>query len=54
MRTVNVSAISQLISKLCIAANMKLRDDVLKAIKNALRKEKNTNVKKTLQFMLFI
>ena len=52
MRTVKASAISQLISRLCIVANMKLRDDILKAIKGALKKEKSAAAKESLRFLI--
>lgn len=52
MRIVKAGAISQLVSRLCIIANMKLRDDVLKAIKSALRKEKSATAREMLQFLI--
>ena len=41
MRQVNTNAISDLISALCIWANINLRPDIRGAIKNALRKERS-------------
>ena len=52
MRTVKASIISQLISRLCIVANMRLRGDILEAIKGALKKENSATAKKALRFLI--
>jgi len=41
MRKISAARISRAVSDLCIQANMVLRNDVLNALKNALKKEKN-------------
>jgi fumarate hydratase subunit alpha len=52
MRKVKANAISDLISRLCIKANMNLRPDIRKAIKNALRREKIARAKEALRLLL--
>ena len=52
MRKVKSSAISNLISKLCIEANINLRPDIRKAIENALKKEKSARTKGALRLLL--
>jgi len=52
MRHVKASIISDLISALCIWANIKLRPDIRKAIKNAAKKEKNQRAKIALKLLL--
>lgn len=52
MRKIRSSAVSDLVSRLCIKANMDLRPDILKAIENALRNEKNVNAKSALRLLL--
>ncbi len=52
MRQVKTSAISDLISRLCIEANVRLRPDMRKAIRTALKKEKNTGAKSALGLLL--
>ena len=52
MRRVSTVAISALISKLSIDANIKLRPDIYKAIKGAIAKEKSAQAKAMLKFLL--
>lgn len=52
MKQVKTSVISDLISRLCIKANIDLRPDIRKAIKSALKKEKNANAKRGLRLLL--
>jgi len=52
MRRVKTGDISDLISALCIWANLNLRPDVRKAIKKARAKEKNRRAKTALEFLL--
>lgn len=52
MRQVKSAVISDLISRLCIEANINIRPDIRKAIKNALKKEKNRNAKGVLRLLL--
>jgi len=52
MRQIKASVISDLISRLCIKANIDLRPDVREAIKNALKKERNIKAKESLRLLL--
>lgn len=52
MRKLNVSEIRKIISELCIKANIILRKDVEKAIKNAFKKEKNKKAKNIFKILL--
>lgn len=52
MRKVLASTISNLISRLCIEANINLRPDIPKAIKKALKKEKSINARTALRLLL--
>jgi len=52
MRQIKASVISDLISRLCIEANINLRPDIRKAIKAALKKEKTTRAKEALRLLL--
>jgi fumarate hydratase subunit alpha len=52
MRRISADAISTLISKLCIDANIRLRPDIHKAIKSAIGKEKGAQAKAMLKFLL--
>ena len=52
MRQIQARAISDLISALCVYANVNLRPDIREAIKNALKKEKSARAKTTLKLLL--
>ena len=52
MRRVKTGDISDLVSALCIWANLNLRPDIRKAIKKARGKEKNSRAKTALEFLL--
>jgi fumarate hydratase subunit alpha len=52
MKRISTDAISGLISKLCIDANIRLRPDIRKAIKNAVGREKGIQAKAMLKFLL--
>lgn len=52
MRNVSAGTITELVSKLCIEANTRLRSDIRRAISAALRKETNVRAKKLLQMLL--
>jgi fumarate hydratase subunit alpha len=52
MRQIKTSAISELISRLCIEANINLRLDIRKAIENALKREKSARAKEVLRLLL--
>lgn len=52
MRNIKAIEIRNLISKLCIDANLRLRDDVLKAIRNAIRREKDNVSKRALELLI--
>ncbi|MDP3789329.1 MAG: fumarate hydratase [Candidatus Omnitrophota bacterium] len=52
MRKISAGAITELVSKLCIEANTRLRSDIRRAIASALRKETAGRAKKLLQMLL--
>ncbi len=52
MRKISTLQIRDLVSELCIEANTRLRRDVLKALKDALKREKNKRAKKLLKVIL--
>jgi len=52
MRKLNVNEIRKIVSELCIKANVVLRKDVEKAIRNAFRKEKNKKAKNIFKILL--
>ncbi len=52
MRNIKAGAISNLVAKLCIEANTKLRDDILRAIRAALKKETGGLAKKHLKMLI--
>ncbi|OGW74943.1 MAG: fumarate hydratase [Omnitrophica bacterium RBG_13_46_9] len=52
MRKVNVNDIRDVVSELCIEANVNLRGDIRKALKNAIRKEANKKAKHVLEILL--
>ncbi|MFH1655824.1 MAG: fumarate hydratase [Candidatus Omnitrophota bacterium] len=52
MKKINTNTISKTISQLCSQANFDLRKDVLSALKNANRKEKNARAKRTLKAII--
>lgn len=52
MRQIKTRAISSLISALCIQANLNLRPDFKKALKNALKKETGRRAKTVLKLLL--
>ena len=52
MRRVDVRTIKNLVSALCIEANVKLRQDIYRALEKALRKERHRMAKRTLKILL--
>jgi fumarate hydratase subunit alpha len=52
MRNIKVSAISDLVAKLCIKANIELRSDIRRAIQAALKKETSSCAKKYLKMII--
>jgi len=52
MRKVSAGAITELVSKLCIESNTRLRSDIRRAISSALRRETAGRAKKLLQMLL--
>jgi len=52
MRKINVNKIKYAVSKLCEEANFNLRNDILKALKAALKKETNKKAKHALGILL--
>ena len=52
MRKISVNKIKNAVSKLCEEANFNLRNDILKALKSALRKETNKRAKHVLKILL--
>jgi len=52
MRQVKTSTISDLISALCICANVNLRPDIRRSIENSLKKEGNPRAKAMLRLLL--
>ncbi|MFC1807563.1 fumarate hydratase [Candidatus Omnitrophota bacterium] len=52
MRKISVKTITDVVAELAIKANISLRKDVLRALKKALRSEKNLRAKKVLQILI--
>lgn len=52
MRNIKVSRIRDLISELCIDANLRLRGDVLHAIRNAVKREEDSMSKRALELLV--
>ena len=52
MKQISATRISDLVSKLCIKANIDLRPDIRSAMKSALRKEKSAKAKAALRLLL--
>ena len=52
MRKINVNKIKNVVTELCKEANFKLRPDITKALKIALKKETNKKAKSILQILL--
>ncbi len=52
MKKVHTGAIKRLVSRLCVEANVKLRPDVLMALKGAVRKERNRKAKGMLSILV--
>ncbi|MCQ9207520.1 MAG: fumarate hydratase [Omnitrophica bacterium] len=52
MRKINVNRIKDIVEGLCIEANMELRGDIYRAIKNAFKKETNKKAKRILKILL--
>jgi len=52
MRKISTLQIRDLVSRLCIEANTKLRGDVLRALEDALKREKNKRAKRLLKVIL--
>lgn len=52
MRTINVNKIREVVSELCIEANINLRADIENAIKKSLRKETQKKAKRILEILL--
>ena len=52
MRTINAKRIANLVSSLCIKANIDLRPDVKKAIKSSIKKERNKSSKDALRLLI--
>ena len=52
MRKINVNKIKNVVSKLCIEANVNLRRDIYKAILKALKKETNKRARRILGILL--
>lgn len=52
MREIDVAKIKNAVSELCLKANFELRKDVLKAMRSALKKEKNSRARNILKSMI--
>jgi len=52
MRKINVSEIRKKISALCIKANVELRDDIKKALKKSIKREKTERSREILRVLL--
>ncbi len=52
MRKIDVLNIADVVARLCVEANVNLRNDVVWAIKRSLRREKNGRAKAALRFLL--
>jgi len=52
MRKINVKKIENAVAELCVTANVHLRSDIRRAIKNALKKETNKRAKRILEILL--
>lgn len=52
MRNIKAGAISDLIAELCVKANIKLRKDILRAIRAAIKKEPRGHAKKRLKMLI--
>ena len=52
MKKISVKKIKETVSRLCITSNIKLRPDILSALKNALKKEKNSTARRMLKELI--
>jgi len=52
MRKIGVAKIKKVVSELCIEANTVLRNDILSALKKAVKAEKNSKAKKVLRLLI--
>lgn len=52
MREINVSRIKRAVEELCLKANFELREDILKALKGALKKETSSRAKGMLRTII--